>query len=110
MKSTIPEIAGSAALRRNEHVSHQVNQRDHTDRGDPVGAPAEQKDGKDNVIYDGRWYYFPHIFPEDYAAGWYEKVEAMQGENNTFYAGEIMSFGDMDETAEYSHDLVERFF
>jgi hypothetical protein len=74
------------------------------------GAPAEQKDGKDNVIYDGRWYYFPHIFPEDYAAGWYEKVEAMQGENNTYYAGEIMSFGDMDETAEYSHDLVERFF
>ena len=34
----------------------------------------------------------------------------MQGENNTFYAGEVMSFGDMDETIEYSRDLVERFF
>ena len=34
----------------------------------------------------------------------------MQGENNTFYAGEIMSFGDMDETIEYSRDLIERFF
>ena len=34
----------------------------------------------------------------------------MQGKNNTFYAGEVMSYGDMDETIEYSHDLVERFF
>ncbi|MBP5156047.1 MAG: aminooxidase, partial [Clostridia bacterium] len=49
-------------------------------------------------------------FSEDYANGWYEKVEAMQGENNTYSAGEIMSFGDMDETVEYSRDLVERFF
>ena len=28
----------------------------------------------------------------------------------TYYAGEVMSFGDMDETAEYSRELVERFF
>ena len=55
-------------------------------------------------------YYFPHVSCEDYAAGWYDKVEAMQGKYDTFYAGEVMSFGDMDETAEYSRELVERFF
>ena len=55
-------------------------------------------------------YYFPHVYTEDYAAGWYDKVEAMQDKYDTFYAGEIMSFGDMDETAEYSRELVERFF
>ena len=55
-------------------------------------------------------YYFPHVFCEDYAAGWYDKVEAMQGKYDTYYAGEIMSFGDMDETAEYSRELIERFF
>ena len=43
-------------------------------------------------------------------AGWYDEVEAMQGRYNTYYAGEVMSFGDMEETAEYSRDLVERFF
>ncbi len=64
----------------------------------------------DKPIYRFQTYYFPHVYSEDYAAGWYEKVEAMQGKNNTYYAGEIMSFGDMDETIEYSHDLVERFF
>lgn len=62
------------------------------------------------VVNENSWYYFPHVFTEDYAAGWYDKVEAMQGKYDTFYAGEIMSYGDMDETAEYSRELVERFF
>ena len=69
-----------------------------------MGAPAKE------VVNAKDWYYFPHIFTEDYADGWYDKVEAMQGQLNTYYAGEIMSFGDMDETAEYSRELVERFF
>ena len=63
-----------------------------------------------NVINEWSVYYFPHVFSADYADGWYDKVEAMQGKYDTFYAGEIMSFGDMDETAEYSRELVERFF
>ena len=63
-----------------------------------------------NVVNEWSVYYFPHVFSDDYAAGWYDKVEAMQGKYDTFYAGEVMSFGDMDETAEYSRELVERFF
>jgi len=69
-----------------------------------MGNPA------DKILQDKSWYYFPHIFTKDYQDGWYDKVEAMQGQKNTYYAGEIMSFGDMDETAEYSRELVERFF
>lgn len=56
------------------------------------------------------WYYFPHVSSKDYADGWYDKVEEMQGNKNTFYAGEVMAFGDMEETVEYSKDLVRRFF
>jgi protoporphyrinogen oxidase len=66
--------------------------------------PAEK------VHYEKDWYYFPHVDSETYASGWYEKVEAMQGQKNTYYAGEVMSFGDMDETSEYSRELVDRFF
>ncbi len=62
------------------------------------------------VINKWSVYYFPHVDSETYASGWYDKVEAMQGKYDTYYAGEIMSFGDMDETAEYSRELVERFF
>lgn len=69
-----------------------------------MGNPAEK------VIDEGKWYYFPHVLSDDYAAGWYDEVEAMQGKYDTYYAGEVMSFGDMDETAEYSRELVERFF
>ena len=77
---------------------------------DQLGIAPVKENGKDKIVYEMQSYYFPHVFSEDYAAGWYEKVEGMQGENNTFYAGEVMSFGDMDETIEYSRDLVERFF
>ena len=63
-----------------------------------------------NVVNEQSWYYFPHVFSDDYAAGWYDDVEAMQGKYDTYYAGEVMSFGDMDETAEYSRELVDRFF
>lgn len=56
------------------------------------------------------WYYFPHVDSKDYADGWYDKVEAMQGQNSTYYAGEVMAFGDMEETAEYARDLVNRYF
>ena len=69
-----------------------------------LGCPMKE------IINEGKWYYFPHVFAEDYAAGWYEKVEAKQGNHSTYYAGEIMAFGDMDETVEYSRDLIERFF
>ena len=64
----------------------------------------------DKIINESAWYYFPHVFSEDYAAGWYDDVEAMQGKYDTYYAGEIMSFGDMDESAEYSYELIQRFF
>ena len=77
---------------------------------DKLGIAPIKEDGKDKIVYEMQSYYFPHVFSEDYAAGWYEKVEGMQGDNNTYYAGEVMSFGDMDETIEYSRDLVERFF
>ncbi len=69
-----------------------------------MGNPAKE------VIEERDWYYFPHVFSEDYAAGWYDDVEEMQGKYDTYYAGEVMSFGDMDETCEYSRELVLRFF
>ena len=68
------------------------------------------KNPASEVINKWSVYYFPHIYSEDYKNGWYEKVEAMQGKYDTYYAGEVMSFGDMDETAEYSRELVDRFF
>ncbi len=62
------------------------------------------------IINECEWYYFPHISSADYKSGWYDRVEARQGQRNTYYAGEVLSFGDMDETCQYSKALAERFF
>ena len=68
------------------------------------GFPAEER------LYEQESYYCPHVSPADYADGWYDKLEEMQGKQNTWYAGEIMSFGDMEDTCAASRDLVDRFF
>lgn len=61
-------------------------------------------------LFEQETYYCPHVSPKDYADGWYDKLEAIQGKQNTWYAGEIMSFGDMEDTCAASKDLIERFF
>jgi hypothetical protein len=37
------------------------------------------KNAYDKMFDEHSWYYFPHVYSKDYAAGWYDKVEAMQG-------------------------------
>ena len=56
------------------------------------------------------YYFLPHVSSDSYADGWYDKVEALQGENNTFFASEVMSFTNIEEVAKYSKDLVKKFF
>ena len=68
------------------------------------GFPIEER------LYEQESYYCPHVSPKDYADGWYDKLDAMQGKQNTWYAGEIISFGDMEDTCAASKDLIERFF
>lgn len=63
-----------------------------------------------DIIMEKDWRYFPHINCDEYKNGWYDTVESWQGENSTYYAGEVMSFSDMEETATYSKELIERFF
>ena len=68
------------------------------------GFPVEER------LYEQETYYCPHVSPKDYADGWYDKLDAMQGKQNTWYAGEVLGFGDMEDTCAASKDLVERFF
>ena len=69
-----------------------------------VGFPIKEKHFAQEV------YYCPHVSAKDYADGWYDKLEALQGTKNTYYAGEIISFGDMEDTCAASKDIVGRFF
>ena len=68
------------------------------------GFPVKER------LYEQETYYCPHVSSKDYADGWYDKLEAMQGKQGTYYAGEIISFGDMEDTCAASKDIVTRFF
>ena len=69
-----------------------------------VGFPIKDK------LYAQEVYYCPHVSAKDYADGWYDKLEALQGTKSTYYAGEIISFGDMEDTCAASKDIIGRFF
>lgn len=66
-------------------------------------------DIKDIIMFKS-WRYFPHVNCEELKNGWYDKVEGMQGQRGTYYAGEVMNFGNFEETVCYSKFLVDRFF
>ena len=106
-KDTVDQIITTYALRKHKDMAEVPYDKC---RQTVLDDLKTMRNPASNVINEWSVYYFPHVFSADYADGWYDKVEAMQGKYDTFYAGEIMSFGDMDETAEYSRELVERFF
>jgi predicted NAD/FAD-binding protein len=56
------------------------------------------------------WRYFAHVTPADMAAGYFDRLEALQGARRTFYAGELLSFGTVENVVAYSNALVERHF
>jgi hypothetical protein len=57
-----------------------------------------------------KWKYFPHVDTTEMQNGYYPKLEALQGVQNTYYAGELLNFSMVELTAAYAKDLVERFF
>lgn len=57
-----------------------------------------------------KWKYFPHIDTAEMKKGYYTKLEALQGQNRTYYLGELMNFSSVELSAVYSKDLVHRFF
>ncbi|MCR4562392.1 MAG: FAD-dependent oxidoreductase [Bacilli bacterium] len=87
-----------------EDVTYEYTMKTMEEDMEKVGFPVKEK------LYAQEVYYCPHVSPKDYADGWYDRLEALQGNKNTFYAGEIISFGDMEDTCAASKDIVGRFF
>lgn len=57
-----------------------------------------------------RWPYFQHVSPEVFAEGWYSQLEALQGNEGTYYAGGATNFELVEPIAEYAKNLVETHF
>lgn len=54
--------------------------------------------------------YFPHVSSHDMQAGFYTRLEALQGELHTYFGGEICTFSLLEAVTRYSKHLVNRFF
>jgi len=65
---------------------------------------------KIEIIETKDWVYFPHVGMDALRDGFYEKLEALQGKNNTYYTGGLLNFELVENVMAYSRDLVKRFF
>ncbi|MGR5530660.1 FAD-dependent oxidoreductase [Vibrio alfacsensis] len=56
------------------------------------------------------WKYFPHVDSAEMNDGFYDKLDKMQGNQHTYYAGEILNFSCVGFTSEYADYIVHRYF
>jgi hypothetical protein len=56
------------------------------------------------------WPYFPHVSSQDMQEGFYDRLEELQGKQNTYYVGGLMNFELVETIVEYSKALVEKNF
>ncbi len=54
--------------------------------------------------------YFPHVNQASLTQNFYEKVEGLQGWNNTFYVGATLAFETTEHSARYAQELVNKNF
>lgn len=56
------------------------------------------------------WAYFPHVSADEMDKGFYHHLEALQGEDRTFYCGGLLGFELVECIAEHAHYLVQTHF
>jgi glycine/D-amino acid oxidase-like deaminating enzyme len=71
-------------------------------------APAVELLGGEviDMLETKEWRFFPHVGTESFASGFYDKLDAMQGRHNTYYAGGLLNFETVETTLAYSRRLV----
>ena len=62
------------------------------------------------VIAQKEWAYFPHVSSADLSDGYYQSLESIQGDKNTYYCGSLFNFETVEHNALYAENLVQRFF
>jgi hypothetical protein len=51
-----------------------------------------------------------HVRPEDFAAGFFERLEALQGHRNTLYVSSIASMSTVEDTVGYTRaKIIQQF-
>jgi hypothetical protein len=56
------------------------------------------------------WAYFPHVDSPTMQAGFYDRLEALQGQQNIFYTGGLFAFELVEPITCYSRSLINQYF
>ncbi len=56
------------------------------------------------------WRYFPHVDAEAMRAGYFDRVEAIQGRSRTYFTGEFLAFSTVETVVAHARALVSRHF
>lgn len=64
----------------------------------------------DEIVARRVWAHFPHVKTKDLDAGFYPRLEALQGSLGTYYTGGIMNFDSVEHTARFTQKLIKRKF
>jgi predicted NAD/FAD-binding protein len=85
--------------------------RDSDDERDAVRATVERLGGRLRAMpVATRWRFFPHVGADDMAAGYYTRLESLQGTRATYYCGELLAFSCVETVVGHARALVERHF
>jgi protoporphyrinogen oxidase len=58
-----------------------------------------------------RWpHYFPHVSSQDFAGGFFQRLDRLQGQRGTYYAGEAVSGTNVSVVADHAETQIARFF
>jgi len=68
------------------------------------GVKITDKDILDRL----QWKYFPHVSNRTLKDGFYNTLDDLQGENNTYWIGGLLNFELVENTFHYSHHLVNK--
>jgi protoporphyrinogen oxidase len=56
------------------------------------------------------WQYFPHASIEDVKEGFYDEINSVQGQQQTYYVGDLLSFESVEQCVSFSKYLVNKYF
>jgi len=58
-----------------------------------------------------RWAgYLPHYQPREFALGYHQRLNALQGLNSTYYTGEIFANIGVESVTRFSEQMIEKYF
>jgi acyl carrier protein len=62
------------------------------------------------TVHQEHWKYFPHVDSQAIRERFFQKIEDLQGKNNTFYIGSLLNFELVECNIAYAKALISKFF